>query len=108
VRIFFGANKGYEKKVKGCENIRRKFKGYENVLPFSEKHSNRVSGLKKDLPRYARNRRHQVTNRKRPANVRKGKGLLYQNDSGTLVYGDSYVDEKYFSKTTFLYLFLYQ
>ena len=32
--------------AKGCENIRRKFKGYEHFLPFSEKHSNRVSGLK--------------------------------------------------------------
>ena len=46
VRIFFGANKEYEKKVKGCENfhgkfkecenIRRKFKGYEKCSPFSE------------------------------------------------------------------------
>ena len=67
---FFGANKGYEKKVKGCENfhrkfmgcenfhrkfkgcenIRRKFKGFEKFSLFSEKHSNRVSGLKKDRP----------------------------------------------------------
>ena len=67
MRNFFGANKGYEKKVKGCEifhgkfkgsenfhgnfkgceNIRRKIKGYEKSLPFSEKHSNRVSELKK-------------------------------------------------------------
>ena len=57
---FFGANKGYEKKVKGCENfhgkfkgcenIRRKFKGYEKFSPFSKKHSNQVSGLKKDTP----------------------------------------------------------
>ena len=68
--IFSGANKGYEKKVegcenshgkfkgcenfhgkfKGCENICRKIKGYEKSSPFSVKHSNRVSGLKKDRP----------------------------------------------------------
>jgi hypothetical protein len=36
--------------VKGCENFHGKFKGYENVSPFSEKHSNRLSGLKKDRP----------------------------------------------------------
>ena len=57
---FFDANKGYEKKVKGCENIHGKFKGYENIRRkfkgfeklslFSEKHSNRVSGLKQDRP----------------------------------------------------------
>ena len=48
--FFFGANKEYEKKVKGCENFRGKFKGYEKLSPFSEKHSNRVSRLKKDRP----------------------------------------------------------
>ena len=58
--IFFGAKirgtgkfKGCENfhgKFKGCENIRRKSKGFEKFSLFSEKHSNRVSGLKKDRP----------------------------------------------------------
>ena len=34
----------------GCVYIRRKFKGYEKFSPFSEKNSNRVSGLTKDRP----------------------------------------------------------
>ena len=54
VQFYFGAEvKGCENlfgKSKGCENMRRKFKRYEKFSPFSEKHSNRVSNLKKDRP----------------------------------------------------------
>ena len=55
---FFGANKIYEKRLRGTkismENLRgtkisvENLKGYEKFAPFSEKHSNRVSGLRKD------------------------------------------------------------
>ena len=50
---FFGANKGYKKKMKGCENFHGKFKGCENFrrkfkgYDFFTIFSNRISKLKK-------------------------------------------------------------
>ena len=49
MRNFFGANKGYEKKVKGCENFNGKFKGCENFhrkFKGCENFRRKIKGMK--------------------------------------------------------------
>ena len=59
-KFFLELIRGTKKRLRGAkismENLRgarisvENFKGYEKCSPFSKKHSNRVSGLKKDRP----------------------------------------------------------